>query len=153
MSDGAREGLFRRNDDGVKNEREGRSIRGGVIPRRPRWFIVYWEIWPLPRSHGLTSFFLSFLMFDGLGHQAVKNAPSGFQTLDYLSTRANKSCNVRNIYSSFTRHRNYSKALKERKTNFLSKEHARWPADLGEQLGFRASRWTLLNAKSTHGKD
>lgn len=36
MSDGAREGLFRRNDDGVENEREGRSIRGGVIPRRPR---------------------------------------------------------------------------------------------------------------------
>lgn len=34
MSDGAREGLFRRND-GIKNEREGRSIRGGVIPRRP----------------------------------------------------------------------------------------------------------------------
>jgi len=36
MSDGAREGLFRREDNEVKNEREGRSIRRGVIPWRPR---------------------------------------------------------------------------------------------------------------------
>jgi len=60
-------------------------------------------------SHGLTSFFLSFLMFDELGHQTVKKAVRLKLRIIFLLGLAEVT--AFRGYSSFTHRENCSKTV------------------------------------------
>jgi len=84
-------------------------------------------------------------MFDELGHQAVKKAVRFKLRIIFLLGLAEVT--AFRGYSSFTHRENCSKTLKKlfigRTREKLTRERA--------ARGFRPSRWTLLNAKPTHG--